>query len=119
MSGPTMNEDSITESGINILSESSRLEGKIRLDKVSRVHGTLIGEIEAPAGSTLILGETALVQGKIQADTLVIDGYVKGEISASTRVVISGTGRVFGDIHTPSLAIEFGAHFEGRSFTGA
>jgi cytoskeletal protein CcmA (bactofilin family) len=42
-----------------------------------------------------------------------IDGYVKGNISTKTRVVISKTGRVIGNIDTPSLILEFGAYFEG------
>jgi cytoskeletal protein CcmA (bactofilin family) len=104
----------ITESAINIIAEGTHIEGKIKIDQIARVHGTLIGEVHAQPGSTLILSETALVEGTIRADTLFIDGFVRGDILATTKVVISGTGRVVGDIRTPSLTVDFGAYFEGR-----
>ena len=107
----------VTESDINIVAEGTRLEGKIVFDKVSRVHGVLIGEIRANPGSMLVLSETAVVEGNIEADTLVIDGFVRGDIRARSKVVVSGTGRVVGNIETPSLTIDFGAYFEGRCVT--
>ena len=106
--------NSISEGQINLVAEGTRFEGKVNFDQTSRVQGIIHGEIHAQPGSTLILGETSLVEGKITADTLLIEGFVKAEIRAQTRVVITRTGRVIGNISTPSLKIEFGAHFEGQ-----
>jgi cytoskeletal protein CcmA (bactofilin family) len=105
---------SIHETAINLLSEGTRIEGKLTVDQVARLHGTLVGDVESTPGSTLILGETGVIEGNVSADQVMVDGYVKGDIRASQKVVISGTGRVIGDVRTPSLQIEFGAHFEGR-----
>lgn len=105
----------IVDSAINIVSEGSQLEGKITFDQITRIHGILKGEIHAKAGSTLILSETGVIEGNVQADTLIIDGYIKGEVHAHSRVVISGTGRVIGNINSPKLVVEFGAHFDGKS----
>ena len=105
----------IAETSSNIVAQGTRMEGKICFDNLSRVHGTLVGEVSSTEGSTLVLSETALVEGSINADTLIVDGFVRGDITAKTRVVLSGTGRVIGNIKTPSLTIEFGAYFEGRS----
>jgi cytoskeletal protein CcmA (bactofilin family) len=102
------------ETQINLVSEGTRIEGQIILDKACRVHGILIGQVQAKPGSTLILSETAVVQGSIDADILMIDGYVQGDIRTKTRVVISKTGRVIGNIESPSLILEFGAYFEGQ-----
>lgn len=106
--------NTIHETSLNMLAPGTRIEGKILFDEVSRVHGILMGEIYAKDGSTLILSETAVVEGNIVADTLMIDGYVQGDVIAKTRVVISRTGRVVGNIKTHLLIIEFGAYFEGR-----
>jgi cytoskeletal protein CcmA (bactofilin family) len=65
----------------------------------------------------LILSENSMVEGDISADTLFVDGYVHGDISALTQVVISRTGRVVGNIKTKSLKLEFGGFFEGRIAT--
>ena len=104
----------LNETSVNIISEGMRIEGKVVFDQVSRFHGTLIGEAHAREGSTLMLTESSFIEGDIFADTLLIDGYVHGNIHARTRVVISGTGRVTGNIQSPSLKLEFGAYFEGR-----
>lgn len=104
----------IRESAIDVVSEGTRIEGKVTFDRISRVHGTLVGEVIAREGSTLILGETSVVDGSIRADTLMIDGFVRGEVVARTRVVVSPTGRVVGNIQTPSLRLESGSFFEGR-----
>lgn len=104
----------IIESQINIIAEGTRIEGEIQFDHITRVHGVLSGQVKSSLGSTLILSETAVVEGSIEADTLIIDGYVQGKIEAKTKVVVSRTGRVIGMIKTPSLQLEFGSYFEGK-----
>lgn len=103
----------MNEGSINLIAEGTRLEGEIHFSDVTRVHGTLVGKVHARPGSTLVLCETALVEGDIQADHLIIDGFVRGEIEATGAVKISSTGRVVGNIKTESLTIDFGAYFEG------
>jgi cytoskeletal protein CcmA (bactofilin family) len=109
-----MKQDTLSETSINLVSEDTRIEGQVQFDHVTRVHGTLVGKVTAKVGSTLILSETALTEGSIDADVLFVDGFVQGDISAKTRVIISKTGRVVGNITTPSLVIESGAYFEGQ-----
>ena len=104
----------VNESAINVVAEGTLIEGKVLFDYISRVHGTLIGEVLAKDGSTLILSESSMVEGDVHADTLLIDGYVHGDIVAKTQVIISRTGRVVGNISTKSLKLEFGGYFEGR-----
>src|ERR1700733_9342620 len=102
-----MSVTTLQETTINIIAEGTRLEGKMTFDQISRVHGVLVGEVRAKDGSTLILSETAVVDGNIEADILMIDGYVHGDVVAKTRVVVSRTGRVVGNIKTSSLILEF------------
>lgn len=108
------NHPAVTETRINIISEGTKLNGTVRVEGVARIHGILEGKLEANPGSTVILGETGVIEGGIHADRLMIDGYVRGDIEAKTSVLVSPTGRVVGNIKTPSLTIEFGAYFEGR-----
>ena len=109
-----LNSVHVSESSVNLVGEGTRIEGKIVFDQISRFHGTVSGEVHAKDGSTLILGETSVVEGDVLADTVLIDGYVAGNVTARTKVVISATGRVIGNIETPSLKLEFGSHFEGK-----
>lgn len=104
----------MNESSINIIAEGTRLEGKVELKQISRVYGEVIGQLVSPSGGKLILGETSVVEGTIEAEELLIDGFVRGDIRATRRVTISRTGRVIGKIETPSLQLEPGAYFEGQ-----
>ncbi len=108
----------ISESSLNLIAEGTRIEGKIHLGQVSRVHGALIGQVEAPAGSTLIIAENGWVEGNILADSLFIDGFVRGDIVARTRITVSGTGRVIGNLRAPTVALQFGSYFEGSCHSG-
>lgn len=105
---------SVEESDINIVSTHTKIEGKIAFDRVTRVYGSLTGEITSTPGSLLILMDTSVVEGDIDADTLVIAGYVRGNIRARTQVTLSPGGRVIGNIRAPSVKIDFGACLEGQ-----
>lgn len=105
----------VSEETTNLISETTRMEGKFTFDHTTRVHGTLIGEIHAKDGSTLILGQTAVIEGHIKADTLIVDGYVRGDIHTKTKLVLKSSGRIIGNIKTKSLIIDAGAYFEGTT----
>jgi cytoskeletal protein CcmA (bactofilin family) len=57
--------------------------------------------------------ESAVVEGELDVDSIVVAGFVRGDIRARSRVSIEGTGRIIGNIDTPKIAIEFGAYLEG------
>ncbi len=106
-----MNE--ILETSVNLVAAGTQIDGTVQFNEVTRVFGTIRGRVVAREGCVLVIGESGIVEGDIQADTLFVDGFVHGDIRALTRVVVSRTGRVVGNIETPSLQIDFGAHFEG------
>ena len=47
---------------------------------------------------------------------MIIQGTVVGNIKAKRSIEIHAPGRIKGDLHTPSLQIDKGVIFEGRSF---
>ena len=106
-----MNE--ISETAVNVISERTVVRGDVTFGHVTRFHGTIRGNVEAVPGSLLVLGETSVVEGNVEADTLIVDGFVRGDVQARTRVVVTGTGRVLGNISAPVVKIEFGAFFQG------
>jgi cytoskeletal protein CcmA (bactofilin family) len=76
-----------------------------------QVDGTVDGDIH---GSHVIIGESAMINGGIVADEVVIRGHVVGSVR-SKRVMLQSTSQVEGDIYHQSLSIEQGALFEGKS----
>ena len=51
---------------------------------------------------------------EIDGDTIWIEGFVRGDIRARTRIVLSRTARVIGNLEGPFIEIQPGAYFEGR-----
>ncbi len=72
------------------------------------------GAIEGDINSRLLtVGEQAVVEGCIVADTVRISGTVKGQIKAR-MVHLDKTARVIGDLTHETLTMEAGALLEGQ-----
>jgi cytoskeletal protein CcmA (bactofilin family) len=76
-------------------------------------------EGEITTTGTLIIGEQAVVKGVISAGVLITSGKVNATISATAKIQIQKPGILIGDIRTPGISIEDGAHFHGMCDMGA
>lgn len=105
------------ESEITLLSQGSLIKGNITFDKMTRIHGRIEGKVSGLNGSVIVIGETATVHGEIIGDEIIVDGFVHGNITAKTKLTISESGRLLGDVRAPVFEVKFGAHFEGKAIT--
>jgi cytoskeletal protein CcmA (bactofilin family) len=96
-----------------VIDRGCEFEGKLSFQGTVRISGTFRGEIYTP--DTLIVGEGARIQGKIDAGSVVISGEVNGSVRAKHRVEIHHPAIFRGDILTPSLSVDEGVIFEGQS----
>lgn len=113
MNAPKRKETVVGE--INtLLGRGSEFEGKLTFEGTVRVDGHLKGEVFSD--DVLIIGEGARVEAEIDIGEVIIQGTVVGNIRARRGIEILAPGRVTGDITTPSLQIDKGVIFEGRSF---
>jgi cytoskeletal protein CcmA (bactofilin family) len=87
-------------------------EGKLSYTGAIRLDGRFKGEIQTD--DTLIVGETARIEGEIHVGTAIIQGEIVGNVYAKERVELHHPGRMIGDITTPSVVIDDGAIFEGK-----
>ncbi len=97
-----------------LLGRGATFEGKLTFEGTVRVDGKLKGEVFSD--DILIVGEGATVEAEIDIGEIIIQGTVVGNIRAKRGIEIHAPGRVKGDLHTPSLQIDKGVIFEGRSF---
>lgn len=95
----------------SLVAHGVALRGDLVTDGDLHLDGALEGDLKV---GRLTIGETGLVKGTIQADTVEVRGQVVGTITAR-HVRLLATARVDGDISHTELSIEAGAHFEGRS----
>src|SRR5678815_4696530 len=98
----------------SLLGRGSAFEGKLTFEGTVRIDGRFRGEVFSD--DTLVIGEGALVEAEIDVGEIIIQGTVVGNVKAKRSIEIHAPGRVKGDIHTPSLQIDKGVIFEGRSF---
>jgi cytoskeletal protein CcmA (bactofilin family) len=96
-----------------MIDQGCDFEGKLCFQRTVRINGSFKGQIFTP--DTLVVGEDARVNGDIEAGVVIISGEVVGNIHAKKRVEIHKPGVFRGDIYTPSLKVDEGVIFEGRS----
>ena len=92
-------------------------KGIVTFDGTVRVDGRLEGEIHTTG--TLIVGEHAIIKGLISAATVVTSGKINGTITTTDNIQLLKPGTVIGDLKTPAISIEDGAHFHGLCDMGA
>jgi cytoskeletal protein CcmA (bactofilin family) len=107
------------ESEVTLLSQGSLIKGDLTFDQMTRLHGRVEGKVTGLAGSVIVIGETASVHGEIVGDEIIIDGFVHGNVTATTKITLSESGRLLGNVKTPKFEVKFGAHFEGGAATSA
>lgn len=96
-----------------ILGIGTMVEGDIFTKGSLRVEGRVKGFIKAEGD--LYIGESGVLETKIEARKVIIAGSVNGNISAEEKIEILPSGKLNGDIRTKSLKIEEGAVFVGSS----
>jgi cytoskeletal protein CcmA (bactofilin family) len=59
------------------------------------------------------VGEKGRVEADIEAGSIQVAGFVKGNLTGADRVVLLESGRVEGNITARSVSLENGCHFKG------
>lgn len=95
----------------SLVAEGVRLQGDLVTEGDLHLDGAVEGDIRV---NHMTIGEAGVVTGTILADSIEVRGRVTGTICAR-QVRLWATAHVDGDISHTELAIEAGAHFEGRS----
>jgi cytoskeletal protein CcmA (bactofilin family) len=96
-----------------------------RIGKTITIVGDVIGEeslvIDGKVDGTILLknndltvGQSGQVTASIRAHVVRVEGEVTGDITGDEKVVITKTGRVFGNVVAPRVTLEDGARFKGR-----
>lgn len=97
-----------------LLGRGASFEGKLMFEGTVRIDGKFKGEVVSD--DVLVIGEGAIVEAEIDIGEVIIQGTVIGNVKAKRSIEIHAPGKVKGDLHTPSLQVDKGVIFEGRSF---
>ncbi len=96
----------------SVLGEGISWQGKISGTGGVRIEGAFDGEIEV-RGLVVIAERGRVSCEHIQAETVIIAGSLKGDITAR-KVQITSTGRVWGSVVASSFSTDEGAFLKGQ-----
>lgn len=115
--GNKTKDQSVDDETLTFLGRGVNFKGVFSFDGTVRVDGRLEGEIHTKG--TLMVGEQAVIKGTISAGTLISNGKINGIVTAHEKVQLLKSAVLVGEIHTPSLSVEEGAHIHGTCDMGS
>jgi cytoskeletal protein CcmA (bactofilin family) len=95
------------------LGSAASFEGELRIDHDIEIDGRIKGTLDVSRGQ-LTLGENARVEADVTSHDLELGGEIVGNVKAMKTVRVLSTGRLRGELETPSLMLEKGALIEGK-----
>ena len=91
--------------------EGVEFKGVINYQGTVRIDGQLEGEIHTDG--ILIVGQSAVIDAKVEAGTIICQGRIIGDIIAREKVQLMSPAVLNGSVKTPSLSMEEGVLFNG------
>ena len=91
------------------------IKGEIIFDNELFVMGEVEGDLNSDSDlAKLVVSKTGKVQGEIRVPNVVVNGTIVGNVRASEKLEITGTARIFGDLHYSTIEIRGGSLITGR-----
>ena len=98
----------------SVLAQDAIVHGDLGFAQGLQVDGRVQGDVKGRAsGSVLVVGETALIEGSVEADHIFIDGEVRGPVKAHVQIVVRAHGKIIGDVDYGRIQMEQGATVRG------
>lgn len=108
-----LSSSSSSSSNVTYIAEDCEIKGSLDSKGNARIDGKVEGTIRI-AGD-LVIGQSAVLQANIEAQTISIAGEVRGNVKANDLLELASSSRLYGDINTKQLKIDQGARFVGSS----
>ena len=96
-----------------VIDSGAKVDGSLSFTGNSRIGGSISGSIFS--NSEVVITENAVVTADIHADVLIVSGILKGDIVATSRVEFLRPAQFEGTISSPSLSVEDGVIFHGKT----
>lgn len=103
-------------SELSIIAANHRVVGTVTANEDLVVQGRVEGRILSDA--TLVIDQSAIVEGEVLARHVIVRGVVVGDVSAVEQIEVAPSGQVLGDLKTRRLALKAGGRISGLVHTG-
>ena len=94
------------------IGKSVVIKGELSGSEDLTIEGTVEGKIELRQ-NVLTIGPNAKIKAQVFAKSVIVQGEVHGNITATEKVDLRESGSMVGDVVSPRVAISEGAHFRG------
>lgn len=94
------------------IGKSVQIKGELSGKEDLTIDGSVDGKIILD-GHILTIGQNGRATAEIQATSVIVDGEMKGNITADDKVEVAATGTMRGDIRAPRVILADGARFSG------
>jgi cytoskeletal protein CcmA (bactofilin family) len=95
-----------------VIAQDAIWKGEIGSEGTVHVYGRFEGSVRAK--NDVFVADQADVDATVNANTVVIAGLIKGTIRCASRFEVLPTGRVTGDVYSPTLVVHEGAVITGQ-----
>jgi cytoskeletal protein CcmA (bactofilin family) len=99
-----------------LIGEASRVHGDMEFAGGLHLDGSIAGNVRADPseGSSLSVSETGSIEGNVEADNVMLNGTVRGDIVARGRIVLGATASVQGNVYYGVIEMTLGAQIMGK-----
>jgi cytoskeletal protein CcmA (bactofilin family) len=100
------------QNGAAVVGKGAHVRGRITGDGDLRVEGSISGDVALKGH--LVVSDGGEITADVQATSVVVEGALEGDISATEAVSIGAGARVAGAIRGSRISVEEGASISGR-----
>ncbi len=99
-----------------LVGQNTKVQGDIQFSGGFHVDGMIQGNIEAESDSQSVLSisEDGMVEGSVAVPHVILNGTVKGDVSAKERVELGANARVIGNVYYNLIEMAIGAEVNGK-----
>lgn len=95
-----------------ILGKNFHVKGIVNASGSVRIEGYLEGELEVQGN--LVIGESAVIEGKVNASNVHMSGKIIGDLHVDGQLKLTETAQMLGNIEVEKFIIDEGASFQGN-----
>jgi cytoskeletal protein CcmA (bactofilin family) len=99
-----------------LIGKTVNVQGDVEFAGGLHIDGRVTGSVRAIAGvpAALSISEHAVIDGSVEAPSVVLNGRVNGDIVGRERVILGAKARVQGNVHYSVIEMALGAEISGR-----
>ena len=94
-----------------MIGEGVTITGTIKADNEVNIHGSIDGDIDC---NSVTINQSGNVKGKVQTETMTVEGKVEGEININSLLHIKSQGSVSGKVFYGDIQIDEGGKLLGE-----